>query len=92
MATEKKKGFFERIGDLFSNRDELAKEAEAKKKAAELAEQQRQAIKAQADKQAAELAKAREEAAATAEKVEPLVPSFRTRYSMPNTSASSNEA
>ncbi len=68
MATEKKKGFFERIGDLFSNRDELAKEAEAKKKAAELAEQQRQAIKAQADKQAAELAKAREEAAATAEK------------------------
>ena len=43
MATEKKD--FERIGDLFSNRDELAKEAEAKKESRGLAEQQRQAIK-----------------------------------------------
>jgi nucleoid-associated protein YgaU len=68
MAEEMKKGLFERIGDLFSNKDELAKTAEAKKKAAELAEQQQKAVKAATDKQAAEMAKARGEAAGLAEK------------------------
>lgn len=68
MAEEEKKGLFERIGDLFSNKDELAKTAEAKKRAAELAEQQQKAVKAATDKQAAEMAKARGEAAGLAEK------------------------
>ncbi len=69
MAEEKKKSIFDRIGNLFSNKDELAKTAEAKRKAAELAEQQQKAIKAAADKQAADkMAKARQEAAELAVK------------------------
>lgn len=68
MAEPKKKGLFESIGNLFSKKDEEAKMDEAKKKAAELAEQQQKAVKAAADKQAAQLAEARKEAEELAEK------------------------
>lgn len=68
MAEEKKKGIFDRIGDLFSNKDELAKTEEARKRAAEMADQQQRAVKAATDKTAADLAKARADAALMAEK------------------------
>lgn len=68
MAEPKKKGLFESIGDLFSKKDEEAQMDEARKKAAELAEQQRKAIREAADKQASQLAEARKEAEELAEK------------------------
>lgn len=68
MADKKKKNLIGRIGDLFSNKDELAKAEEAKAQAAKLAVEQQKAIKAAADKQAAELAKGRQEAAELAKK------------------------
>lgn len=68
MAEEKKKGLFDRIGDLFSNKDELAKTEEAKRRSAELADQQQKAVKAQVDKQAAAMDASRREAAQLAEK------------------------
>ncbi|MGB4596166.1 MAG: hypothetical protein WBI14_09725 [Anaerolineaceae bacterium] len=68
MAEEKKKNIFDQIGNLFTNKDELAKAEEARKQAAEDAEQQQKILKAAAEKENAQLAEARKAAAEEAEK------------------------